>query len=503
MKIKRYLLLAASVVSLTACNMDLFPDGAIDMNSALESVEDAQKFSNRTYSLMRSLTSGGFVSVSEIQSDQFNASRSFGNNGGVLYQWTWSTNEGEIESVWASSYVSIQHANFMIEKIGKMDKSELTPAELKELNQYKGEAHFLRAFCYSILAEKYCQAYDPATAETTYGAPIVDEYAPTSDQSKYPGRSTLAQTYKKILDELDSAKVYVTRNPAPDSQYLTTDAVKGLRARVLLYMKDYKAAADQAAEIISTNKYQLIDDATKFISMWTNDNGNESIMQFYASMENEELPSSSSYGYLSVNNGVYTSMYIPTKESIAKYDQANDIRFKAYFANPELDLSGVKVKNVYTCNKFPGNPKLTNGEPNNINCPKFLRIAEMYLIAAEGYGEAGDLVNASKYLNDLKTKRIKGYQAKNFASKTELLTELRNERFRELYAEGFRMVDLKRWNMDLDRGTYQDATSVYLPDGATTTALKKEAGDPRFVWPLPKYETDSNPKLKAQQNPGY
>lgn len=504
MKIKRYLTaFAASTLLLTGCNMELFPEGQIGMENALESVADAEKFSNRTYSLMRSLTSGGFVSINEIQSDLFHATIAFGNNGGQLYQWTWATNESEIESIWSSAYICINHANYMIEKINNLDKSQLTQDEITALKQYKGEAHFLRAYSYSILAEKYCAAYDESTANAPHsGVPFVDKYAPTADQSKYPGRETLQATYTKILEELDSAAANISKPAEADAIYLTVDAVKGLRARTYLYMDKYAEAAAAAVELINSGKYVLIDDATKFKNMWTNDNGKESIAQFYGQIENSELPSSSSYGYLTLNNGTYSSMYVPSKDIVDLYDKTNDIRFNAYFLNPTLDLSGQKVSGVYCCNKYPGNPLLTTGDPNNINLPKFLRIAEMYLIAAEGFAMSGDATNANKYLNDLKTKRIKNWQVNNYSGDA-LMQAIKEERLRELFAEGFRMQDLKRWGMDLKRGDYQVKEAVYLPGSETTTALYKEASDPMFLWPIPKAETDANPQLKAQQNPGY
>lgn len=505
MKINKYLkLFAASSLLLTGCNMELFPEGQIGMENALETVADAEKFSNRTYSLMRSLTSGAFISIGEIQSDMFHATISYGNAGGPMYSWTFNTSEDNVEGVWSSSYVCINHANYMIEKINKIDMSELTADEVKNLNQYKGEAHFLRAYSYSLLLEKYCAAYDEATANAPHsGVPFVDVYAPTAEQDKYPGRETLADSYAKVFRELDSAAKYITRPAQADAEYLTVDAVKGLRARTYLYMDKYAEAAAAAAELINGGKYVLLDDATKFKNMWINDNGKESIAQFFCSRDNNELASSPSYGYLTYMDGTYSSIYVPTKNVIDLYDKTNDIRFAAYFLNPTLDLQGVKISGVYCCNKYPGNPLLYSGNPNNINFPKFLRIAEMYLIAAEGYAMSGDITNANKYLNDLKEKRIKGWKRVEYKDQAELMSALKDERVRELFAEGFRLNDLKRWNEGMQRGDYQLAEAVYLPGNAITTSLSVDNTNPRFVWPIPKAETDANPKLRAQQNPGY
>ena len=128
------------------------------------------------------------------------------------------------------------------------------------------------------------------------------------------------------------------------------------------------------------------------------------------------------------------------------------------------------------------------------------RIAEMYLIAAEAYAQAGDLTKAAKYLNALEAARIDGYTDQSFATKDALMMELRNERQREMVGEGQRIFDLKRWHMGMQRGVPQQEDLCMLP-GTATTALTKSANDPKWVWPIPKHETDANPKVK--QNPGY
>ena len=58
------------------------------------------------------------------------------------------------------------------------------------------------------------------------------------------------------------------------------------------------------------------------------------------------------------------------------------------------------------------------------------------------------------------------------------------ERVRELYMEGFRLNDLKRWHMGFER----KPQSCTLPEGSS---LKIEADDPRFVWPIPRHELES------------
>ena len=64
------------------------------------------------------------------------------------------------------------------------------------INHYVGQAYFSRAYAYFELALHYCKNYDPASAGSDYGIPLVTEYAPSSDYSKYPGRSSLKETFR-------------------------------------------------------------------------------------------------------------------------------------------------------------------------------------------------------------------------------------------------------------------------------------------------------------------
>ncbi len=128
--------------------------------------------------------------------------------------------------------------------------------------------------------------------------------------------------------------------------------------------------------------------------------------------------------------------------------------------------------------------------------PKVFRIAEMYLIAIEAGAQANKLTEASAYLNELKSKRIRN---RSFTA-TTIMSELRDERQREMVAEGSRLFDIKRWHIALKRGEPQNADLCNLP-GSNTTALTRPADEQRLTWPIPKAETDVNKKIV--QNPGY
>jgi hypothetical protein len=61
---------------------------------------------------------------------------------------------------------------------------------------------------------------------------------------------------------------------------------------------------------------------------------------------------------------------------------------------------------------------------------------------------------------------------------------IEEERIKELYMEGFRLMDLKRWHKGFERTPQSESI-------ANGSSLKIEASDPLFVWPIPQHELES------------
>lgn len=492
----------ALALTIVSCDMDKKPFGSIDPDNALQTIADAQKLRNTVYRNLRTLFSGSYIYGSEIQTDLFHASISFGNRGGSLYQWDFSTGFDYASSFWSNYYVGINNANYLIQEIEKVDYDAFSEEDQKLLDLYKGEAYFARAFYLQRLLEKFSAAYDPSTASSALGVPIILKYEPTSNDTKYPARSTMQECYDQINSDLAEATRLITTAPKLANIYLTSDAVKAFKARVALYTQKWDDAINFATQVIDSGLYPLVSDLEDFEDMWLNDTGDESIIQYFAAYP-DEVPSSNSYSFTSysLTTKLYTPDYIPETWVIDLYDE-DDIRYAAHYIKVEVDY-GQASGTVEISNKYPGNPALRNGDQSTwVHAIKPFRVAELYLIVAEAYARKGDNSNGSKYLNDLRESRIPEYIATGYVGNA-LLTEIKEERVRELFAEGFRFYDLKRYNEGMQRSNPQVNSVVYMPGGATTTNLSKTASDFRFLWPIPQTEIDANPQIKNQQNSGY
>lgn len=494
------------VCCLGACDMDKLPYDSIDESIALQNLQDFENTRVGIYSTFRTITTGTHILAQELQADCFNAVLGFSNTYGDMHRWTFEPSAGTFSSVWGNYYLVIARCNFLIAGANAIlsdETSKLTQEEKDLIDQYAGEAYFTRAFSYFNLAQLFCKDYESATAETDLGLPIQLDYAPTSDAKKYPGRSSLGDTYKQISLDMAEAKKRVKTEGSQRDAYINKDVVTAFEARLALQMDNYDTAISAATSLIGAGNYPLIntDDYEAFVDMWKHDTGTETIWQI-------AMPSKDELG---ARQGVYfigevedSKDYLPSNDLLKLYDPDADMRFGAYFGEYRLTVPSGAVANIYFFNKYPGNEQIsTDNAAKFVNQSKVFRSAELYLIAAEAYAQKGDLEKGSKYLNDLKSARIIDFVGSTYNSTSALMNELKDERLRELVCEGYRLMDLKRWKTGVKRTESQNPSLILFPGQDTTEKLNKEYNDYRMVWPIPKEEIDANPQIRKQQNPGY
>jgi hypothetical protein len=149
-------------------------------------------------------------------------------------------------------------------------------------------------------------------------------------------------------------------------------------------------------------------------------------------------------------------------------------------------------------NKFPGNPELfTTANTNYQHKPKVFRLAEVYLNLAEAQYHVNQGA-ALGTLNALRTAR--GLGALD-VSGDALMNAIKEERTRELLAEGFRLNDLMRWNMPVVCSTPQNLDPIHVTPAEHYIGLNKPAGDNQFVWGIPSNDLTTNTNMV--QNPGW
>lgn len=479
-------------VGITSCKkLDLVPYDAVAISTGFKTLQDAKYWDNGLYTAFRGRQYGTFMFIQDVQGEQLNASGDFGNRNGAPHRWGTFFNADDVAGYYQSYYAALANVNIVIKGYEQIPAT--TPAEIDSLNTFKADARFARAYYLQNLALRYCKAYNPATAESDLGIPLVTEF----DLNLKPSRATLKATYAQVLDDIAAAKsLNVKRVSAKGSRYFTADAILAFEARVKLYMQDWAGAYAAANTLISSGKYPLYTTAAGLKGYWANDAYQEDIFRIVATLS-EPVNTNNIYLGIAGGGAFYSPDFIPTKTVLDTYD-AVDFRKAVYFDQKLIQIQGVKYPNVILVNKYPGNPDLfTTTLTNYQNANKVFRIGETYMIAAEAAANLGNPVGALVALNALKTAR--GLPAVIGLTGTSLTDEIRAERTRELNFEGFHLFDLKRWGLGFTRGTAQVPAAVVNSTGFTGLTIAPT--DPKFTWGLPTNDLTLNSNLV--QNPGW
>ena len=385
---------------LGSCNDDLnrFPHEQIERSQSFQTVQDAATWNTGMYALLQNRVYGLFMYSTDIQADQLNATLDYGNRNGGIHRWDFLADDYTIRDVWQLLYSGITNANVAIEGMSTIVTEDA--AEQAELDRYIADAHLVRAYYYHQLVLRFADAYDPATASTDMGVPLMLEY----DIDNFPSRSSMEAVYQQILADIAVAKPILADVPGSQGAiYFTSDVVTALEARVKFYMQDWAGAKAAADQLINSGRYPLITNLEDFNRMWENDYPQEDILQLYTAAPSELARANDIYLRYNPANDQYSPDFVPSQWVVDLY-QDEDIRKAVYFDQKTVNLGGVTYEDVTLVDKYPGNPALWTGATTNYqHAPKVFRIAEMYLISAEAAAHLdGDALTP---LNALRTAR--------------------------------------------------------------------------------------------------
>ncbi len=504
-----FVCLAAAVMtvfSATSC-LDKFPYDAYPQENAMETFSDAEQVMIGIYSAFKSssLYSGNLTILPDLQTDLVYAVDGFSNTYGDIWQWKILANDRDIEAVYASLYGVIGRCNFYLDKVDALREKLTNDEEIDYLDQYTGEVYMARALAYSELVKCFCKAYESdETAKEEMGVVIKRSYF----KEEPAKRASLYDSYHFILEDLGRAEELLDEDyDISDNVWFSHAAVCALRARVLLYMKDWDGAIEYSSKVIDhkDKKFALTNASSAYASdsagniwteyqyMWDYDRGAEVIWKI--AFETTSYGGSLGSIFLGFTRDFqsYYPDYVPATWAINLYS-ASDLRQSAFFANLQTGYPhGLSWPLLV---KYYGNRQFIAQNIYHINMPKVFRLSELYLIRAEAYCNKGDkFKEASDDLTTLRKKRFVANSGQISLSAENWLDEISDERVRELYMEGFRLHDLKRWG----RGFEREPQESSLKEGSS---LKISGGDYRFVWPIPRNEVEA-PGSEIEQNPNY
>jgi len=365
------------------------------------------------------------------------------------------------------------------------------------LNQYKAEAHFLRAY-YTHWLWKFWG-----------NIPYFEEDIPAPYMAK---QYTADEIYAKIITDVDFAidgdKLPLIATAA-NAGRVTKAAAQMLKARVVMYQKDqtkYAAVLKDMTDIMVSTKYALVND---FSSIWlsTGEFGVESIF------ESNQLPEGKTWGaawqgygtnlpaFIAPNTLVGQEPFIggwgfgPVRtEAYAIYEDADKRRagsinkfeagtYAVRFQNTGLFMSKYAARKGY--NPPPGDIDLNFN--NNL---RIFRYAEVLLNAAElmvinGVAPVNG-VTAQSCVDAIRTRA-------GVSSIPATIANIKLERRREFLGEGIRFWDIVRWG----------DTNLLTENKPAFSSVRTWDAHCKYL-PIPQSEIEKTEgEFKLIQNTGY
>ena len=427
----------------------------------------------------------------------------------------------QTSQMWNSLYSTIGRANTVLQLA---DKIHVAISEEATKDQYRGEAYFLRAFCYYYLVQMF-------------GA-VPMRLEPLSEHSNfYAPRVEVERIYQQIFEDLAFANLHclpVDQMPATSLGRATKGAAQALMASSSLVFanwldlnkktvttdeetrdKDYyyRQAIQWSDSVILSKKYALYDDyaylwdvanepllhkeviySIQFtideINSLAGSSGSEFAARYLPSNYPNGVGDQSGTGDINVAPGfindywtdpVYAQLGDRSNSEIYPADTV-DYRLETSFLKQWLNSNG---KYVHAC-PFPhwegiGNDNTVSNTMNNIakyidpnsrdkrnseNDLNIFRLSEIYLIRAEAHAELGELTQAVDDLNVVRKRaRRRGTTDDNYYPIPRLLT------IDEVPDAGtFRAVLLKERGLELvgECKRWLDLIRMKSPDGTET-----------------------------------
>ena len=491
--IKTCVLSAILAVSMSSC-LDKYPEDSIRMDEAVNTVEDVDKLVIGIYDSFKSsaLYSGNLTILPDLQADFVFCVKGYSNAYGDIYRWKdiKATNT-DIEAVYADLYGVINRCNFLLDNLDKVRANTNSDKLLDKLEQYEGEARFARALAYSELIKCYCKAYDSdEQAASELGVVLTEHYHGNEPQK----RASLKESYEFVLADLDKAAEYLKvdddfTGSLYNEIYFNEYPCHALRARVSLYMHKYDDAIKYASKVISSKYYTLekassntySNSVNDYAYIWQYGDSRECIWKvgFTVNSYGGALGTIfDKYDFVS-----YRPDYVPETWVLNLYDN-NDLRASAIFATRVTGYEHGLQWPLLT--KYFGDATFRASNIYHVHQPMVFRLSEQYLIRAEAYVNKEDYTNAGKDISAIRTARYSSYGGNTSMSKSNAMDIIEAERVKELYMEGFRLNDLKRWHKGFERKASDQPAANFVQSN-----LKVEKDDPLFVWPIPQHELEA------------
>lgn len=466
-------ILAALVLTATSCDDDFLDVDSQETVEASDSdaIYEPEAFVNGIYGMFTEWDYAfSFLGITEIISDNADKGSSptdSGSDKNVLDELSYNSSSGSLSAMWTRWYKSVGRASQAIEYI---ENYGLTDQNYK--NRLIGEAKFLRALNYFYLVRGWGDI------------PIQE----VDLINRVPVSEVYAYIEADLLDAIEKLPVKSSYSSTNVGR-ATKGAAQALLSKVYLYEEKYQAAYDMAQTVINSGEYSLEPD---YATIWRvgTENGAESIFEFqargesiahgiqqYSQTQGARGPSGWGWGF-NVPSQNLLDAFLAEGDSI-RMNATIIFRGELMYDGRQV---GAGVENPMYNEKAYSSANLGSSDGDkNI---RYLRLGEIYLIAAEAANELGNTAAALSNLNIVRNRvDLTNYSS---SSQGDIRNKIWNERRLELAFEHDRWFDLVRT---------RQAESAMTAAGKTFVAPKM------YLFPIPYNQIVQAPNFV--QNPGW
>lgn len=473
-----YLLLIFSLLGFSSCEkiLDKEPTDKLSLEDLFKDVQGAKTALAGSYKAL--LEENHYNKNTMVYPDILAGNIKFSKNTNLrledIYNVIIDAQESSMNATYSSLYSELNNVNNVIQY------TPSTAGSATEKAKIVAEAKAIRALIHFDLVRIFARPFNHTTDGSHLGISLILQPQLYSDPSPY--RATVAETYNAIIKDLTDAIVVFddtnvgVLNSGSKQHYFTKSSTKALLAKVYLYQNNWDLAFNLSDEIIKSNQYTLITNAS-YVTSWAGRvPSSESIF---------ELAIEPTFGggglgvyYESSNLSSYR-MYAATLDLTGLYS-TSDVRNATSMFNT-VAISG---SNYLFTKKYQGGAGLATPI-------KVLRLSELHLIRAEAAVEktVADFTTANADLNLIRKRGDANATTLNLTTKNAVIDAVLLERRKELAFEGNLLFDLMRKKKDIVRADVTPVVKNLLTD------------DDRLIMPLPANTINANKNMK--QNPGY
>lgn len=398
----------------------------------------------------------GYTNFMTDNVDFVNASTPPTTTSELLYTWSLQFTLDVVSApiFWGEHYANINHYNTVL--LGINVATNGTESQKRSL---KAEALLARSLEYFYLVNEYGRPYDSATASKDLAVPFVTSNDVTQT---VPGRSTVADIYKHIIDDVNEAIPDLPVDNSMNRLRGSRAAAYSLLARIYFYAGDYAEASKNAELALANTQAVMI-----------NFNG--------------PPPTSDLVGIRSdVIYGRFVLGNFPAALDFMRSFASNDLRVSRLYRSLDNNQYITRGATMFIPQQVTAALQYVNSGTS---------VQEMKLIIAENAARNNDLSVALQQLDEIRKNRIaaSSYMPFQSADKEAVLEEVLLERNHELAFSGLRWFDMRR----LDKENRMGTVNRYDASGNITATLAPHSN--RYTLQIPTQVLSFNPGMP--QNP--